>query len=58
VSYGTSQYKIHKQSIKSSDYMLYVTLAINLVLKELGVYKEKDKDEFDSINLYKFRRMD
>jgi len=38
--------------------MLYVTLAINLVLKELGVYKEKDKDEFDSINLYKFRRMD
>lgn len=29
--------------------------AINEVLKELGVYKLKDKDEFDSINLGHYR---
>lgn len=32
--------------------------AINLVLKELGVYKQKEKDEFDSVGLGNFRRMD
>ncbi len=32
-------------------------MAIN-IFNELGVYKEKDKDEYDSIHLYKFRRMD
>lgn len=38
--------------------MFYNDKVINLVLYELGVYKENDKDEFDSINLDKFRRMD
>lgn len=32
--------------------------AINIVLKELGVYKAKEKDEFDSIGLDQVRRMD
>lgn len=32
--------------------------AINIVLKELGVYREKGKDEFDSIGLGNYRRMD
>ncbi len=32
--------------------------AINIVLKELGVYKEKGRDEFDSIGLGSLRRMD
>ncbi len=32
--------------------------AINVVLKELGVYKVKGKDEFDSIGLGKYRHMD
>lgn len=32
--------------------------AINIVLKELGVYKENGKDEFDSIRLGNYRRMD
>ncbi len=33
-------------------------MAINIVLNVLGVYKEKDKEEYDSIHLYKFGRMD
>lgn len=32
--------------------------AINLILKELGVYRVKEKDEFDSIGLGNYRRMD
>lgn len=32
--------------------------AINIVLKELGVYKENGKDEFESIGLGNYRRMD
>lgn len=32
--------------------------AINVILKELGVYKEKGKDEFDSIGLGNYRHMD
>ena len=32
--------------------------AINIVLKELGVYKVKGKDEFDSIGLGKYRHID
>lgn len=32
--------------------------AINTVLKGLGVYREKDKDEFDSIGLGNYRHVD
>lgn len=32
--------------------------AINIVLKELGVYKDDGKDEFDSIGLGNYRNMD
>lgn len=32
--------------------------AINIVLKELGVYRKKGKDEFDSIGLCNYRHMD
>lgn len=32
--------------------------AINIVLKQFGVYKEKNMDEFDSTRLGNYRRMD
>ncbi len=32
--------------------------AINVVLKELGAYREKNKDEFESVGLNNFRRME
>ncbi|MDO5559776.1 MAG: hypothetical protein Q4F95_09290 [Oscillospiraceae bacterium] len=32
--------------------------AINQLLHNIGVYKEKGKDEFDSLQLYRFRHME
>lgn len=32
--------------------------AINYLLNQIGVYKELNKDEFTSLQLYRFRRMD
>lgn len=32
--------------------------AINILLQELGVWREVNKDEFDSLNLGIYRRMD
>lgn len=31
---------------------------VNRLLKNIGVYKEKGKDEFDSLHLYRFRHID
>ena len=31
---------------------------INYLLRQIGVYKEHNKDEFTSLQLYRFRRMD
>ncbi|NLM60427.1 MAG: hypothetical protein GX194_15235 [Clostridium sp.] len=40
------------------DYKPEGEKAINIVLKGLGVYKESDKDEFESIGLGNLRCMD